>query len=358
MGSASESYKFEGWMGLDPQSASGKMVYQEYSPKKWEETDVDIKITHTGICGSDLHTLRSGWGPTIYPCVVGHEIVGEAVRVGAEVKGIKIGDRVGVGAQSDSCLQGDCEDCLDHRENQCQKNMVGTYNGTHKTGDHSYGGYAKYWRGPSHFVIKIPDALSSEEAAPMLCGGITVFNPLSANGCGPGKKVGIVGIGGLGHFGLLFAKALGAHKVVAISRGSGKKADALKMGADDFIATAEEEDWGTKHAQSLDLIISTVSSPKMPLQQYLQLLRTNGTFIQVGAPEDPIPAFMAFALIGKGVKIGGSMIGSPDQIRHMLDLAAEKGVHSWTNPRPMSEANKAVVDFEKNPPRYRFVLVN
>jgi alcohol dehydrogenase (NADP+) len=233
-----------------------------------------------------------------------------------------------------------------------------SYNGTHKTGDHSYGGYAKYWRGPSHFVIKIPDALSSEEAAPMLCGGITVFNPLSANGCGPGKKVGIVGIGGLGHFGLLFAKALGADKVVAISRGSGKKADALKMGADDFIATAEEEDWGTKHAQSLDLIICTVSSPKMPLQQYLQLLRTNGTFIQVGAPEDPIPAFMAFALIGKGVKIGGSMIGSPDQIRHMLDLAAEKGVHSWTNPRPMSEANKAVVDFEKNPPRYRFVLVN
>ena len=255
-------------------------------------------------------------------------------------------------------MKPDCEECTHGLENHCQVNMVGTYNGKYDDGSKSYGGYADYARVPSHFVIKIPDALASEDAAPMLCGGITVFSPLQQNGAGPGKKVGIVGIGGLGHFGLMFAKALGADKVVAISRSSSKKADALKMGADDFIATGEDKDWATHHAGSLDLIVSTVSSPNMPLQEYLQLLRVKGQFIQVGAPEDSIPAFNAFALIVKGVKIGGSAIGSPEEIRNMLDLAAKKGVHTWVQKRPMKEANQAVVDMADGKARYRYVLVN
>ena len=193
--------------------------------------------------------------------------------------------------------------------------MVGTYNGQYPDGSKSYGGYADYCRAPSHFVLKIPDAIPSDEAAPMLCGGITVFAPLKKNGAGPGKKVGIVGIGGLGHFGLLYAKALGCDEITAISRNSHKKQDAMKMGATKFIATDEDKDWAAAHARSLDLIVSTVSSPKMPLQEYLQLLRTNGTFSQVGAPEDPIPSFHAFALIEKGVKIGGSSVGTPDEIQ-------------------------------------------
>jgi alcohol dehydrogenase (NADP+) len=207
-------------------------------------------------------------------------------------------------------------------------------------------------------VFKIPEALSSAEAAPMLCGGITVFSPLVRNGAGPGKKVGIVGIGGLGHFGVLFAKALGCDKVVAISRKGDKKADALKMGADDYIATDEDKNWNRKHRQSLDLIICTVSSPKMPLTRYFQLIRVGGTFIQVGAPEDVIPAFSAFSLMAKGVKFGGSMIGSPKEIREMLELAAEKNVRSWVRERPMGEANRAVVDMDKGLARYRYVLVN
>jgi alcohol dehydrogenase (NADP+) len=319
-----------------------------------------LQITHCGICGSDLHTLRSGWGETLYPCCVGHEIVGKAVRVGSKVEGgIKVGDRVGVGAQSSSCLKPECAECADNNEQHCQNGMVGTYNSKYP-GDigKSYGGYADYWRGPSHFVIKIPDELSSEEVAPMLCGGITSCSPLMRNGAGPGKKVGIVGIGGLGHYGLLFAKALGCEKVVAISRTSAKREDALKMGATDFIATDEDEDWATKHAGSLDLIISTVSSPKMPLMGYLTLLGVGGQFIQVGAPEDSIPPFNAFALIAKEVKIGGSMIGSPEEIRQMLKLAVEKGVHSWTNKYSMKDANKALVDFNEGKPRYRIVLVN
>ena len=215
-------YKFQGWMGLDKDSYKGNLKYQEYEPKTWTETDIDIKISHCGICGSDLHTLRSGWGPTLYPCVVGHEIVGTAVKVGSKAAegGIKVGDRVGVGAQCDSCLKPDCEECSNGLENHCQNAMIGTYNGRWPDGSKSYGGYADYWRGPSHFVVRIPDAIPSDEAAPMLCGGITAFSPLKKNGAGPGKKVGIVGVGGLGHFGLLAAKALGCDKVVAISRSS------------------------------------------------------------------------------------------------------------------------------------------
>ncbi|KAJ5790000.1 uncharacterized protein N7518_007011 [Penicillium psychrosexuale] len=353
-------YKFEGWCGLGPEASKGKMVWQEFEPKPWEETDVDIKVTHCGICGSDLHTLRSGWGPTKYPCCVGHEVVGTAVRVGTQVKnGIKVGDRVGVGAQSGACRNkdGDCEACAASLEQFCNK-MVGTYNGVYANGGKSYGGYATYNRSPSHFVIKIPGAISSAEAAPMLCGGITTYSPLKQNGCGPGKTVGVVGIGGLGHFAILFAKALGADRVVAISRKSDKKADALKLGADDFIATSEEEDWVTRHGQSLDLIISTASSSKMPITGYCSLLRFRGTFIQLGAPEDGGLEIPFFALIGKGIKLGGSLIGSPDEIREMLELAAAKGVKPWIQERPMKDANQAIVDMDNGDARYRYVLVN
>ncbi|CAD6568044.1 MAG: hypothetical protein ASARMPREDX12_001050 [Alectoria sarmentosa] len=354
----STSYSFQGWLGLDPSSVEGNMKWQGYEPKTWEETDVDIKVTHCGICGSDLHTLRSGWAPTIFPCCVGHEIVGTAVKVGSKAeRGIKVGDRVGVGAQSSSCLKPDCEECASGMENHCV-NMVGTYNGKYGDGSKSYGGYSDYCRAPSHFVLKIPDAIPSEEAAPMLCGGITVFAPLKKNGCGPGKKVGIVGVGGLGHFGILYAKALGADSVTAISRSSAKKEDAMKIGADKYIATNDDKDWATHHARSLDLIVSTVSSPKMPLEQYLMLLRTNGVFIQVGAPEDSLPGFNAFSLIAKGCKIGGSAIGAPHEIEEMLELTVKKGVKPWIEKRPMKDANKAVIDMNDGKARYRYVLVN
>ncbi|KAF4303098.1 putative zinc-binding alcohol protein [Botryosphaeria dothidea] len=351
--------KFEGWCGLDPTAAQGNMRWQPFTPKPFAPTDVDIQISHCGICGSDIHTLRSGWGQTPYPCVVGHEIIGKAVRVGADVKHIKQGDRVGVGAQSASCLQPDCEMCADGNENHCPK-MTTTYAAPFPDGSGlSYGGYANYNRCPSHFVIKIPEGLPSEDAAPMMCGGITVYSPLKRNGCGPGKRVGIVGLGGLGHFGVLFAKALGAEKVVVISRTGAKKKDAEAMGADGFIATDEEKDWAKgQHANSLDLIISTVSSPKMPLMGYLSLLRFRGAFIQVGAPEDTLPGLSAFPLIMKEIRVAGSAIGPPHEIEEMLQLAAERKLKPWVQPRPMKEANQAVVDFEEGKPRYRYVLVN
>ena len=236
--------------------------------------------------------------------------------------------------------------------------MVGTYGSKYPDGSKSYGGYANYARVPSHFVLKIPDGIPSEDAAPMLCGGITVYAPLKKNGCGPGKKVGIVGFGGLGHFGILYAKALGADKVVAISRSNAKREDAKKMGVDEFIATNDDKDWPTHHTRSLDLIVSTVSSPHMPLEQYLMLLRTNGQFIQVGAPEDKLPGFNAFSLIAKGCKIGGSAIGAPHEIEEMLRLTVQKKVKPWIQQRPMKDARQVVVDMDKGHARYRYVLVN
>jgi alcohol dehydrogenase (NADP+) len=297
----------------------------------------------------------------LYPCVVGHEIIGKAVRVGSEVKHVKVGDRVGVGAQSDSCLNrnGKCNDCSNGLENMCtKKGRCDTYNSKFMNGGKSYGGYGDYHRCPNHFVMKIPEKLASSDAAPMLCGGVTTYAPLKDNGCGPGKRVGIVGVGGLGHFGVLWAKALGADKVVGISRKNAKRDDVLKLGADEYIATDDDKDWATKNAGTLDLIVCTVSSTKMPLQGYLGLLDTRGKFIQVGVPEEPLPQIMAFDIVAKGKSLGGSCIGPPAQIEEMLQLAADKGVKPWIEERDMKDANQALLDFEEGKPRYRYTLVN
>jgi alcohol dehydrogenase (NADP+) len=349
--------EFHGWLGHDNTAANGNMTWSSFKPKPFNPIDIDIKISHCGICGSDVHTLRSGWGNTHYPVCVGHEIVGHVVRVGSEVTKLKMGDRVGVGAQAFSCLKDSCDECKSGKEQHCMK-MVGTYNGKYPDGSWSMGGYADYARVPAHFAIKIPAGIKSEDAAPMMCGGITVYSPLVNNGAGPGKKVGIVGVGGLGHFGILFAKALGCEKVVAISRRRNKAEDAKAMGADVYIATSEDEKWARNHSRTLDLIISTVSSPDMPLESYLRLLKTGGQFIQVGAPEDKLPPIAAFGLIGKGCKIGGSQIGSPKEIEEMLKFAAEKGVKPWVQKKSMKKANESVVDMEDGKARYRYVLVN
>ncbi|WPG98647.1 Hypothetical protein R9X50_00144000 [Acrodontium crateriforme] len=351
---------FIGWVGHDKSSAKGNLRWESFVPKTWTEEDVDIAIECCGVCGSDIHTLRSGWAPADYPVIVGHEIVGRAVRVGRKAAGgIKVGDRVGVGAQSSACLTAECEDCSNGDEHHCEnEGNCNTYDMRYPDGSKATGGYAEHTRVPSHFAFKIPEAISSIEAAPMLCAGITVYAPLVENNAGPGIRVGIVGVGGLGHFGLLWAKALGCTSITAISRTTAKKDDCLKMGATAFIATDEEEDWSTKYAKTVDLIVCTVSSHKMPLNDYLKLLRLRGTFIMVGVPEDSLPAIDLGTLTDRRAKIGGSTVGSRQQIREMLDLAVEKGVHPWINMYPMKDANKALIEFEEGKPRYRFVLKN
>ncbi|EEY19043.1 NADP-dependent alcohol dehydrogenase [Verticillium alfalfae VaMs.102] len=354
-------YQFEGWMGEDESSAEGNMVWEKYDPKKWEETDIDIRITHCGICGSDIHVLRSGWRQAPYPVVVGHEIVGVAVRVGSKAEGgIQVGDVVGVGAQSESCLNNDpdydCAECADGSENYCTRNAP-TYGSKFRNGDKTQGGYARYHRCPAHFVFKIPDGLAPEFAAPLLCGGVTVYSPLKHFGAGPGKRVGIVGVGGLGHFAVLFAKALGADEIVGISRKASKRQEALDLGCTDYIATADDEGWETKNARRLDLIICTVSSAKMPFSGYVGLLRLDGTLVQIGLPEGELP-FRPGVLTGARRRIAGSGIGSPSEIREMLQLAVDKDVKPWVEKRPMSDANQAIIDFEAGKPRFRYVLIN
>jgi alcohol dehydrogenase (NADP+) len=289
---------------------------------------------------------------------VGHEIVGKAIRVGKNVKHIQVGDRVGVGAQARSCMEADCPECSNGVENHCGRENVNTYGSIYpKDVGKSYGGYATHNRTNAHFVFKIPEGLESADAAPMLCGGITVFSPLKRYGAGPGKTVGIVGVGGLGHFGVLFAKALGADKVVAISRKAGKREDSLKLGADMYIATDDDKDWAKTNGRSLDLIVSTVSSAKMPMTEYLSLLKVGGTFVQVGAPDGgELPPISAFSLIMNSIKVAGSGIGAPWEIKEMLELAAEKNIKPWVQKRPITEANKAIVDMEEGKARYRYVL--
>ncbi|KAL4930519.1 uncharacterized protein BDV17DRAFT_280765 [Aspergillus undulatus] len=356
---------FTGWVAHDPKTP---LTHEQFTPKPFEETDIEVQISHCGICGTDIHTIRSGWAPSDYPCVVGHEIIGVTTRVGSQANStkpsdahkIKIGDRVGIGAQCSSCLKPDCEACVDGEESYCPK-MVATYNSRFpdKNRSKAYGGYANRWRGPGHFAFRIPDALDSAQAAPLLCGGVTVYAPLKRFGAGRGRRVGIVGIGGLGHMGLLFARAMGADSVVAISRSSTKKDDAINgLGADRFIATGEDKNWARTHARTLDIIICTVSGENMPLAGYLRLLKRNGVFVQVGAPEEPLPALRAFSLIQKGVKVTGSSIGSTQDIRNMLQLAAERGVRPWIQVRGIEEVNQALADMHEGKARYRYVMEN
>ncbi|KAL7420711.1 hypothetical protein Q5752_004662 [Cryptotrichosporon argae] len=356
--------KFEGWAAVGKDSIEGNLKWQEYEPKTWMEDDVELKILYCGVCGSDLHTMSGGWGDmsAMYPQVVGHEIVGEVVRVGKDVTHLKLGDIAGVGAQCDSC--GHCHQCSKEWENYCDNGQTGTYAGKFTkgpaTGDKSYGGYANFWRGPAHFTVAIPAELDPAEAAPMLCGGTTLYQPLETYGAGTtAKDVGIVGLGGLGHFGVLFAKAMGAN-VTVITHGTSKIEDAKKLGADHVIVTGDKPDEAVlPHRRTLDLIISTSNDKNLPVPAYLQLIRPHGHFIMVGAPEvSALPSVHPFQHIMNAVSVGGSAIGSPAAIARMLKFAAEKGVRPWIEKRPLDEVNRVVVDMDKGKARYRYVLVN
>lgn len=358
----STDYKFEGWGAFDEKSIEGNLKWFEYEPRKWDEDCVDIKILYCGVCASDLHTMSGGWSPPPYPQVVGHEIVGEIVRVGKDVKHLKVGDIGGVGAQNDSCME--CDYCKTEQEPYCPTANCGTYAGIYKRGagkgDKSYGGYANYHRAPAHFVCKIPEGLDPALAAPMMCGGTTMYSPLKQYGAGTPKAmdVGIIGIGGLGHFGLLFAKAMGA-RVTAISHSESKKADAEKMGATNFIATHKggEEDF-KPYAKSLDLIICTTNDVKMPLAGYLSLLKVHGHLVLVGIPEAPLPQIPAVSFIAANAHLTGSAIGGPAVISEMLELAAKQTIHPWIEKRSLDRANETVVDMHNSKARYRYVLVN
>ena len=269
---------------------------------------------------------------------------------------ITIGSRVGVGPQGYTCRQSTCTPCSDGHENYCP-NRVATYGDTYPDGSSSHGGFADFCRHDAGSVFVIPDGLGSASAAVMLCAGATVFEPLVEAGV-QGKRVGVVGLGGLGHLGVLFARALGAGRVMAVSRGKGKRADAGRLGLDAYVATGEEEGWAEKNKASLDVIICTVSGEGMPLKEYLGLLAPRGRFCQVGIPEKPLPQLGAMELVLNGTTIGFSDSASPGNIRRMLSLAAEKGIEAWTETRRMEDVDQVVKDMAEGKARYRYVLEN
>ncbi|KAM0751629.1 GroES-like protein [Meredithblackwellia eburnea MCA 4105] len=338
--------------------ADGKKLDLElitYTPKTWTENDVDIKIDFCGVCGSDLHVLTNGWPrPTSYHAIVGHEIIGTVVRAGSK-SGHVVGTRVGVGAQGGSCL--DCEFCDKKKEQFCNSGMIGTYQGKWEDGSIAQGGYANYTRCHGRFAIEIPEAIPSEYAAPLMCAGVTTFTPLKRFGCGPGKKVGVVGIGGLGHLALKWAEAMGA-ETFALSHSASKLSDAEKLGVkpENFIITKDEAAVAEKYVRSLDIIICT-SSHLLPIESlYFKLLRPEGALVLCGLPEEKLPAFFGQAIVGKNLILAGSLIGSTADLKEMLALAAEKDIRPWITVRPLSEASQVVKDTEAGLARYRYVL--
>ncbi|KAI9014329.1 chaperonin 10-like protein [Hyaloraphidium curvatum] len=342
---------FRTWSAFDKTAV---LKPHSYVPRPLGEMDVEIKITHCGVCGSDIHTIDSGWGPTKYPCTVGHEIVGHVVAAGPAVTQHKTGDRVGVGAKSKACWQADCFECSSGMDQNCPR-AVGTYQGVYPDGAVSQGGYAERVRTDARHVIRIPDGVKSEHAAPLLCGGVTVYAPLRRYGAGPGKTVGIVGMGGIGHFGVLFAKAKGAH-TIAISSSAAKKADALKLGADDYISTGKDSEDVAKWRGKLDFIIITANvHDAASFAKYFSLLKTRGVAVMVGGPEAPLEVGPGLLIYGEK-QLVGSAIGPVTVIEEMLAFTAEKNIQPWIEEFPLSKCNEAIDKVRKLDIRFRAVL--
>ena len=330
--------------GLAAHAAGAELLNFRYDPGKLGLQEVEIAVSHCAVCHSDIHLVSNDWGISHYPFIPGHEIVGTVAAVGSEVHSLEIGQRVGLGWQSNSC--GQCEWCLSGQENLCAA--------SEGTCVHRHGGYADRVRANARFVVPIPDALGSEQAAPLLCGGITVYNPMRLHGVNPSSRVGVVGIGGLGHLAIQFACVFGA-QVTAFSTSLAKEADARAFGAHHFVNSRESKAM-KEVAGSLDFLLSTVNADQ-DWGAYLQTLRPNGTLWFVGVPPSPVSVH-AFPLISGLRTIGGSPVGSPFRIREMLDVAARHGVKATTERFPMSNANEAIAKVKKGKVRYRAVLAN
>lgn len=319
---------------------------------------VEIKISHCGICGSDLHTMDSGWGPTVYPCVVGHEIIGHVTQIGAEVTHLAVGDRVGVGAQVSACLNKDssrpCTECAEGFDSYCSR-IVYTYNSQYEDGHQAYGGYADYVRVNGHYAFKIPDAIPSDVAAPLLCAGATVFSPLKHQNVKPGDRVGVVGIGGLGHLAIQFIKALGATPV-AFSHSPNKEAEVRALGAEDFVNLGDPEQVQKAQA-SVNVLLVTSDANGLPYNTFLSFVRPRGTYVALGIPNDEIK-FNAFYVVGPGVSFVGSKIGSIADIKEMLQVAADKNVRPIIQKLPMEKVNEGIAMVRQGKARYRVVLEN
>jgi len=313
--------------------------------------DVLIDILYCGVCHSDIHQARDEWGGAIFPMVPGHEIIGRVKQVGHHVTKLKVGDMAGVGCMVDSCR--DCQTCRRDLEQFCERGMAATYNGTYmdrKTP--TYGGYASRIVVTEHFALKVPEGLDPAAAAPLLCAGITTYSPLRQWNCKKGDRVGVVGLGGLGHMAVKLAASMGA-EVTVLSTSRTKEADARRLGAQAFEVT-KDADTFKKLSGRFDLIIDTISAPH-DYNQYLGMLRPQGTLVVVGVPPEAVPVH-AFSLIGGNKRLVGSMIGGIAETQEMLDYCAKHNIVSDIELIPIQKINEAYERMMKGDVRYRFVI--
>jgi uncharacterized zinc-type alcohol dehydrogenase-like protein len=334
-------------------SASSLLASTTISRREPNERDVQMEILYCGICHSDLHTVRDEWHsimPTVYPCVAGHEIVGRVTKVGAGVKKFKPGDLAAVGCLVDSDRT--CPECQAGLEQFCH-NMTLTYNAPDKhLGGVTYGGYSDSVVVDEHFVLRVPSNLDLAGAAPLLCAGITTYSPMKHWGVTKGKKVGVVGLGGLGHMGVKFADALGAH-VVVFTTSPSKKEDALRLGADEVVVSRNAGEMA-KHAGSFDFILDAVSA-EHDINAYIQLLRRDGNITLVGAPEKPLPV-SSFGLLFARRSLSGSLIGGIAETQEMLDFCGAKGITADVEVIPIQKVNEAYERLLKSDVKYRFSI--
>jgi uncharacterized zinc-type alcohol dehydrogenase-like protein len=332
-------------------AASAPLAPFKISRREPGPHDVLIDIKFCGVCHSDIHQARDEWGGSTFPMVPGHEIVGLVKSIGNKVKTYKVGDKVGVGCFVDSCRE--CSSCREGLEQYCEVGMNGTYNGTEKDGKTpTYGGYSTQITVDENYVLRIPDSIPLDKAAPLLCAGITTYSPLKHWNAGPGKRVAIVGLGGLGHMGVKIAHAMGAD-VTVLSHSLKKKDDGRRLGADSFYATSDAATF-EKLANSFDLIINTVSV-ELDWNQYLGLLKRDGVMVLLGVPPKAPPVH-AFSLIGNRRSLAGSLIGGIKETQDMLDFCGKHGLGSDIEIIKMNQINEAYERMIKGDVRYRFVI--
>ena len=334
------------------QSATSPLAPLDIERRALAADDVRIDILYCGVCHSDLHTARNEWKNTLYPSVPGHEIVGRISAVGSNVTQFKVGDLAGVGCMVDSC--GHCHPCVGGEEQYCEFGFTGTYNGPVFGGENTYGGYSQQIVVKQSFVLRVThDVKDLAAVAPLLCAGITTYSPLKHWGAGPGKKVGVVGLGGLGHMGVKIAHAMGAH-VILFTTSVSKVADAQRLGADEVCISSDPEQMA-KYANQLDFILNTVAAPHA-LDPFMQLLKKDATMTLVGAPDRPHPGFEVFSLIFKRRHLAGSLIGGIAETQEMLDFCAQHGIVSDIETIPMDYINNAYERMLKSDVKYRFVV--
>jgi alcohol dehydrogenase (NADP+) len=333
------------------QTATTPLAPFDLQRREIGQHDVAIDILYCGVCHSDLHTVRGEWGGTSYPCVPGHEIVGRATAVGAQVQKFKVGDTVGVGCMVDSCRT--CANCKEDLEQFCEIATIFTYNSPDKhTNGITYGGYSERIVVDEAFVLKIPPNLDLAATAPLLCAGITTYSPMHYHNVTQGQKVGIVGLGGLGHMGVKIAKALGAH-VVVFTTSSNKVEDAMRLGADEVV-NSKNADEMQKHLSSFHFILDTVSA-QHDINAYLLLLKRDGNLTQVGVPPEPLSLNVGSLVFGRR-SLSGSLIGGIKETQEMLDFCGQHNITADIELIPIQKINEAYDRLVKSDVKYRFVI--